>query len=161
MADFDAMQTFVAVMRTGSFRGAAQSLRIPRSTVSQRIARLEERLGVRLLERTTRTVRATGAGRAYFDRCARILADVDEAERAVTEEDRAPRGVLRVASSLLFGHAFLSPIAAEFALRYPKVEIEVVATNRRVNVVKEGFDLAVMFIGANDDSSLVSRKLES
>jgi DNA-binding transcriptional LysR family regulator len=161
MADFDAMQTFVAVMRTGSFRGAAQSLRIPRSTVSQRVARLEERLGVRLLERTTRTLRATVAGRAYFDRCARILADVDEAERAVTEEDRAPRGVLRVASSLLFGHSFLSPIVAEFALKYREVEIEVVATNRRVNIVEEGFDLAVVFMGVNEDSSLVARKLES
>jgi DNA-binding transcriptional LysR family regulator len=161
MADFDAMQTFVAVLRTGSFRGAALSLRIPRSTVSQRVARLEEHLGVRLLERTTRTLRPTSAGRAYFDRCAHILADVEEADRAVTEEDRAPRGVLRVASSLLFGHSFLSPIAAEFALRHPEVEVEVVATNRRVNVVEEGFDLAVMFMDVNDDSSLVARKLES
>jgi DNA-binding transcriptional LysR family regulator len=148
-------------MRTGSFRGAAESLRIPRSTVSQRVARLEERLGVRLLERTTRAVHATEAGRAYFDRCSRILAEVDEAERAVTEEDRAPRGVLRVASSLLFGHSFLSPIAAEFARKNPGVEIEVVATNRRVNVVEEGFDLAVMFMKVNEDSNLVSRKLES
>jgi DNA-binding transcriptional LysR family regulator len=161
VADFDAMQTFVAVMRTGSFRGAAEALRIPRSTVSQRVARLEERLGVRLLERTTRAVRATDAGRAYFDRCARILADVDEAERTVTEEERAPRGVIRVAASLLFGHSFLSPIAAEFACRYRDVEIEVVATNRRVNIIEEGFYLAVMFMGVNEDSSLVARKLES
>ena len=110
MADFDAMQTFVAVLRTGSFRGAGQSLRIPRSTVSQRIARLEERLGVRLLERTTRTLHATEAGRAYFDRCSRILADVDEAERAVDSRRTERRGACSgVASSLLFGHAFLSP----------------------------------------------------
>lgn len=155
------MRTFVAVLRTGSFRGAAQSLRVPRSTVSQRVARLEKRLGVRLLERTTRTLHATAAGLAYFDRCTRILADVEEADRAVTEQGRAPRGVLRVASSLLFGHAFLSPIAAEFALRYPEVELELVATNRRVNVVEEGFDLAVMFMDVNADSSLVARKLES
>jgi DNA-binding transcriptional LysR family regulator len=79
----------------------------------------------------------------------------------VTEEDRAPRGVLRVASSLLFGHTFLSPIAAEFVRQHPDVEIEVVATHRRVNVVEEGFDLAVMFMTANEDSSLVARKLES
>jgi DNA-binding transcriptional LysR family regulator len=161
MADFDAMETFVAVLRKGSFRRAAQSLRIPRSTVSQRVARLEERLGVRLLERTTRTLRATDAGRAYFDRCTRILAEVDEAERAVTEEDRAPRGVLRVASTLLFGHAFLSPIAAEFASKHPDVEIEIVATNRRVSLIEEGFDLAIVFMQANEDSGLVARKLES
>jgi DNA-binding transcriptional LysR family regulator len=161
MADFDAMQTFVAVMRVGSFRGAAQSLRIPRSTVSQRLARLEERLGVRLIERTTRALHATVAGRAYFDQCAQILADVEEAERAVTAQDCEPRGVLRVASSVLFGHAFLSPIATAFAHKYRDVEIEMVATNRRVNVVEEGFDLVVAFMRAHEDSSLVARKLET
>jgi DNA-binding transcriptional LysR family regulator len=161
MADFDAMQTFAAVLRAGSFRGAAQALRIPRSTVSQRVTRLEGRLGVRLLERTTRTVTATAVGRDYFDRCTRILAEVEEADRAVTQNERTPRGVVRVASSLLFGHAFLSPIAAEFAARYPQVEIEVVVGNRRVNVVKEGFDLAVAFMTADEDSTLVARKLES
>jgi DNA-binding transcriptional LysR family regulator len=161
MADFDAMETFVAVMRASSFRGAAQALHIPRSTVSQRIARLEERLGARLLERTTRAVRATPAGRAFFDHCVRILADVEEAERAIGDDESAPRGVLRVASSLLFGHVFLSPVAAEFARKHPDVEIEVVAVNRRVNLVEEGFDLAVTFMEVDDDSSLMSRKLES
>ena len=161
MADFDAMQTFVAVMRANGLRGAAQTLRIPRSTVSARVARLEERLGVRLLERTTRTVRATPAGRAFFDHCVRILADVDEAERSITEAGRAPRGTLRVASSLLFGHAFLAPVAAEFARKHRDVEIEVVATNRPINLVEEGFDLAVTFMGVNEDSSLVARKLQS
>ena len=161
MADFDAMETFVAVMRASSFRGAAQALHIPRSTVSQRIARLEERLGARLLERTTRAVRATPAGRAFFDHCVRILADVEEAERAIGDDESAPRGVLRVASSLLFGHVFLSPVAAEFARKHPDVEIEVVAVNRRVNLVEEGFDLAVTFMDVDEDSSLISRKLES
>ena len=161
MADFDAMETFVAVMRASSFRGAAQALHIPRSTVSQRIARLEERLGARLLERTTRAVRATPAGRAFFDHCVRILADVEEAERAIGDDESAPRGVLRVASSLLFGHVFLSPVAAEFARKHPDVEIEVVAVNRRVNLVEEGFDLAVTFMDVDEDSSLIARKLES
>ena len=161
MADFDAMETFVAVMRASSFRGAAQALHIPRSTVSQRIARLEERLGARLLERTTRAVRATPEGRAFFDHCVRILADVEEAERAIGDDESAPRGVLRVASSLLFGHVFLSPVAAEFARKHPDVEIEVVAVNRRVNLVEEGFDLAVTFMDVDEDSSLISRKLES
>jgi DNA-binding transcriptional LysR family regulator len=161
MADFDAMETFVAVMRASSFRGAAQALHIPRSTVSQRIARLEERLSARLLERTTRAVRATPVGRAFFDHCVRILADVEEAERAIGDDESAPRGVLRVASSLLFGHVFLSPVAAEFARKHPNVEIEVVAVNRRVNLVEEGFDLAVTFMEVDEDSSLISRKLES
>jgi DNA-binding transcriptional LysR family regulator len=159
MADFEAMTTFVAVVKSGGFRGAATAMRIPRSTVSHRIARLEQDLGVRLLERTTRKLRTTDVGEAFFERCVRILADVEDAHLSVANVREAPHGTLRIACTLLFGHLHAVPLAAAFMRKYPGVEIEIVASNRRVNVVEEGFDLAVVTLGANEDSSLVGRKL--
>jgi DNA-binding transcriptional LysR family regulator len=159
MVDFEAMATFVAVVRNAGFRGAATSMRIPRSTVSHRIARLEEELGVRLIERTTRKLRMTAVGEAFFDKCVRILADVEEAHLSVTNQRRAPQGTLRVACTLLFGHLYMARIAADFMRKYPDVEIEVVAANRRVNLIEEGFDLAVVVMGTHEDSSMLARKL--
>jgi len=153
------MATFVAVVKSGGFRGAATSMRIPRSTVSHRIARLEQDLGVRLLERTTRRLRTTDVGEAFYERCVRILADVEDAHFSVANVRQAPRGTLRVACTLLFGHLHLMPVAAAFMRKYPDVEIEIVASNRRVNLVEEGFDLAVVAMASNEDSSLVGRKL--
>jgi DNA-binding transcriptional LysR family regulator len=159
MVDFEAMATFVAVVRNAGFRGAATSMHIPRSTVSHRVARLEDELGVRLIERTTRKLRMTAVGEAFFDRCVRILADVEEAHLSVTNAQRAPQGTLRVACTLLFGHLYMARIAADFMRKYPDVEIEIVAANRRVNLIEEGFDLAVVVMGANEDSSMLARKL--
>lgn len=159
MVDFEAMATFVAVVKHGGFRGAATAMRIPRSTVSHRIARLEAELGVRLLERTTRKQRTTEMGEAFFDRCVRILADVEDAHASVVNTRKALRGTLRVACTLLFGHVHLIPVAAAFMRKYPDVEIEVVAANRRVDLIEEGFDLAIVTVGPNEDSSLVGRKL--
>ena len=159
MVDFEAMATFVAVVRNAGFRGAATSMHIPRSTVSHRIARLEEELGVRLIERTTRKLRMTTIGESFFDRCVRILADVEEAHLSVTSAQRAPQGTLRVACTLLFGHLYMARIASDFMRKYPDVEIEIVASNRRVNLIEEGFDLAVVIMGAHEDSSMLARKL--
>jgi DNA-binding transcriptional LysR family regulator len=159
MADLDAMATFVAVVRMDGFRGAATSTHIPRSTVSQRVARLEEQLGVRLLERTARKLRMTDVGQAYFDRCVRILADVGEANLSVSSSHSAPQGTIRVACSLLFGHVYMTKLAADFMRIYPGVDVEIVATNRRVDVIEEGFDLAVVFMDPSEDSGLIARKL--
>src|SRR5688500_460333 len=119
MFDFDAMATFVEVAKLGSFSAAAKALRLPRSTVSQRVARLEATLGVRLLERTTRVVRPTSAGAAYHERGARILAEMEEAYASVRDLEACPRGVLRVATPLLFGQTFLASMAAAFTQRHP------------------------------------------
>src|ERR1700722_2040319 len=108
MFDLDAMATFVAVVRAGHFAAAAKSLGLPKSTVSQRVARLEEALGVRLLERTTRVLRPTSAGAAYYERCARILAEVEEANAAVKDLGTSPRGILRVATSDLLGQSVVA-----------------------------------------------------
>ncbi len=155
------METFVAVVRAGSFRGAADAMRIPRSTVSQRVARLEAQLGARLLERTTRSVRVTAVGTGYHERCARIVAEVEEANLAVANVNTAPRGVLRIGCTLLFGHVHLASMAAAFVQKYPDVSIEIVATDRRLNLVEEGLDVAVVVAGTEESASFVVRKIQA
>lgn len=159
MFDFGALETFVAVVRLGNFSAAASALRLPRSTVSQRVARLETMLGARLLERTTRSVRPTEAGSAYYARCAHILAELEEANAAMTDAGIKPRGQLRVATPMLFGQISLARIAAEFVQKYPEVEIEIVASDRRVHLIEEGFDVAIVVAANYEDSSLIARKL--
>ena len=135
MLDLDAVTTFVMVTRLGSFSAAGRALRLPRSTVSQRVARLEAALGVRLLERTTRVVRATRAGAAYQQRCSKVLADLEAATDAARELESEPRGTLRVATPVLFGQPFLT--ADRSALRgvaHPGVQIELVATRAVASV---------------------------
>ncbi|MEY4515520.1 MAG: hypothetical protein RLZZ450_7642 [Pseudomonadota bacterium] len=161
MFDFDALETFVAVVRSGNFSSAASALRLPRTTVSQRVARLEAMLGARLLERTTRVVRPTDAGAAYYERCARILAELEEANAALLDATASPRGHLRIATPLLFGQSMLARVAGAFVLKYPAVQIEIVASDRRVNLIEEGFDLAIVVAARIDDSSLITRKLSS
>lgn len=161
MFDFDALETFVAVVRSGNFSAAASALRLPRTTVSQRVARLETMLGARLLERTTRVVRPTEAGAAYYERCARILADLQEANAALMDAAESPRGHLRIATPPLFGQSVLARVAAAFVLKYPDVQLEVVASDRRVNLMEDGFDLAIVVAANYDDSTLITRKLSS
>lgn len=157
MYDLNAIATFVAVVRSGHFAAAARTLGLPKSTVSQRVARLEENLGVRLLERTTRSLRPTHAGAAYYERGSRILAEVEEANAAVKDLGTHPRGTLRVATSHILGQSFVAPVAAVFCQRYREIEIEVVAVDRRVNLLEEGFDLAIVVGAGEADSTMISR----
>jgi len=159
MFDVDAMATFVAVVRSGHFAAASKSLGLPKSTVSQRVARLEAALGVRLLERTTRVLRPTNAGAAYYERCARILSEVEEANAAVKDLGTSPRGILRVATSHLLGQSVVAAVAAAFSRQYPEVEVEVVASDRRVNLLEEGFDVAIVVAASETDSTMISRVL--
>ena len=159
MFDLDAMATFVAVVRTGHFAAASKSLGLPKSTVSQRVGQLEAMLGVRLLERTTRVLRPTQAGAAYYERCARILSEVAEANAAVKDLGTSPRGVLRVATSHLLGQSVVAAVAATFSRQYPEVDVEVVASDRRVNLLEENFDVAIVVASFGADSSMISRVL--
>ncbi len=159
MFDLDAMATFVAVVRSGRFAAASKSLGIPKSTVSQRIARLEVTLGVRLLERTTRVLRPTSAGAAYYERCARILADVEEANASVKELARYPRGLLRVAVPHLLGQSMVAAVASTFCRTYPEIEVEIIASDRRVSLIEDGFDIAIVAAASEADSTTVSRVL--
>ncbi|WNG31637.1 LysR family transcriptional regulator [Cystobacter fuscus] len=152
------MVLFAAVVREGSFTRAARQLGITKQTASERIGKLEEQLGVRLLERTTRRLRMTESGTTYYDRCAAIAAQIDEANNEVQRRQAEPIGLLRVASPMLYGRRYLAPVVADFLSRYPKASVELVLADRRVDLIEEGLDLAIR-IGTIDDSSLVARKL--
>ena len=160
MQDLNEIAIFARVVREESFTKAARALGIPKSTVSERVSRLEERLGVRLLERTTRHVRPTAAGAAYYERAARVVAEIEEANAAVTDIHRSPKGLLRVGSPLLFGHAFLGDFVGEFLVTYPEIEVELIVADRRFDVVEEGLDLAIHVLGPID-ASLIARNIGS
>jgi DNA-binding transcriptional LysR family regulator len=158
MADLNDIVVFAKVAREGSFSRAARALGMPRSTVSERVARLESTLGVRLLERTTRSLRLTASGSAYFGHVSRIVQELEEAEAAVTAAHKSPRGVLRVASPLLFAQVFLAEVVSEYLARYPDVKIELIVADRAFDVLDEGLDVAVHALGTLD-AQLVARKL--
>ena len=150
------MLLFARVVQTGSFTRAAAELGLRKSTVSRNVSELEDRLGVRLLQRTTRKLSLTDAGRTYYDYCARVASEVDDAERAVTTLQETPRGLLRVTAPT--NAAFLGPIVADFLLENPDVQLEVFCTGRDVALVEEGYDLAIR-AGDLADSTLVARSL--
>jgi len=156
--DLNDMVVFERVAREGSFTAAAQALGLSRSGVSERISRLEARLGVRLLHRTTRQVRLTETGRIYYDRCVCVVHEAQEAERSVAERHQAPHGVLRLTAPHLFGDAFLTPVTSAYLLEYPDVSVEILLTERRVDLIQEEVDLAIR-VGHLKDSSMIVRKL--
>lgn len=153
-----AMTAFAEVVEYGSFTAAAERLRLPKSTVSKQVAALERHLGVRLLDRTTRRLALTEAGRTYLAWCARILADLGEAERAAVDLHAAPRGRLRINAPISFGVRHLAPLVPEFLAAYPEIAVDLDLVDRRVDPVQEGYD-AVVRIGRLPDSSLVARRI--
>jgi DNA-binding transcriptional LysR family regulator len=156
MDRIDAMHAFVAVADLEGFAPAARKLKLSPSAVTRLIAALEERLGARLLQRTTRSVNLTDAGRRYLERARRILADVEEAERAAEGERTRPSGRLVVSAPLGFGRLHVSPVMSAYLKRYPEVSGELRLEDRVINLVEDGIDLAVR-IGRLADSSLVAR----
>jgi len=156
----NAMRAFVKVAESGSFSTAARLLGRSKAMVSKQLAMLEGALGVQLLVRTTRQVRLTDPGRAYFERCAQLLADLDDIESNVQQNQASPRGVLRVAGPQTFAELHLSAALREFLLRYPDLKVELVLTDRVVDLVDHGFDVAIR-IGQLEDSSLLARRLAS
>ena len=158
MTRFDFLQAFVRVAETGSFSEAARRLGLSKSMISRQVSSLEAELGVRLLHRTTRSLSPTEAGRAYLERCQRILADLDEANLLVSQLQTTPRGRLRVSAPLSFGIGHLSSALPGFLTRYPEIELDMNMTDRHVDLVEEGWDVAVR-IGRLADSSLICRRL--
>ena len=152
------MLLFAAVVREGSFTRAARQLGITKQSASERVVRLETRLGVRLLERTTRQLRVTEAGALYAERCAAIAAQVEEANGEVQRRQAEPVGLLRVSAPVLFGRRFLAPVVSDYLTRHPRVRVEVVLANRRVDLLEEGVDVAIQ-VGELPDTSLTARKL--
>jgi DNA-binding transcriptional LysR family regulator len=155
-ADLNEIMVFTRVVQAGSFIAASAQLGIPKSTVSRKVADLERRLNARLLQRTTRKLSLTDVGRIYFDQCARIVSEIEDAERMVTSLQNNPRGPLRVTAGP--NAAFLAPIVSDYLKRYPEVRIELVTTTRAVDLVEERFDLGIR-AGTLSDSTLVARLL--
>lgn len=160
MDRFAALEAFAKVAETHSFSEAARRLRSSKSAVSRHIAALEADLGARLFHRTTRSLTLTEAGRDYFARTSQVLADLAEADASVSQLQAAPRGSLRVNAPMSFGFLHLAPALGDFLARYPEVELDVTLTDRFVDLIDEGVDVAVR-IGALTDSSLVARRLAS
>jgi DNA-binding transcriptional LysR family regulator len=159
MADsIQEMAVFARVVGAGSLSAAARELGLSPALVSRRLAALESRLGVRLINRTTRSLHLTGDGATYYEACARVLADIEEADATVSAGRVEPRGTLRVALPASFGLQHIAPLIPRFAERYPKVQLALSLSDRTVNLIEEGFDLAVR-IAHLEDSSLTARKL--
>jgi len=158
MDKFSEFKTFLEVSREGSFSRAAETLGVTPSSVSKQVRALEDRLGARLMSRTTRRVSLTDAGRAFRERIEAVVQEVDEAEQAVAQLRAEPRGALRVGAPMDFGRAHLANAIARFAAAHNALEVEVEFADRFVDVVEEGFDVVVR-IAALPDSSLVARRL--
>ncbi|MFC3681539.1 LysR family transcriptional regulator [Bacterioplanoides pacificum] len=156
--DLNEMAIFVHVVEAGSFTGAAKNLGLPKSTVSRKITQLEERLGVRLIQRTTRSLRLTDTGNAYYNHCARILSEIEEANIAVTQMQSTPTGTLRITAPVLFGSTVLSSLVAEYMEQHPQVSIDLTLSDQKLDLVQEGIDIAFR-VGQLEDSSLIGRHL--
>lgn len=149
---------FIAVVERHSLTAAAEKLGVSSGQASKLVSRLEEDLGVQLLHRTTRSVSTTEAGQAYYERIKRLLDDMDELDATIRSSSGAPRGRLTMSVPITFGTQVLAPLLAEFAEAHPLIELDVSFSDRVVNLVEEGFDLALR-IGTLRDSSLIARRL--
>jgi DNA-binding transcriptional LysR family regulator len=158
MDRFQEMQVFIRIAERVSFTRAADDLQIPRATVTNLMKRMEERLGTRLLERTTRTVRLTHDGEAFYRRCVRLVADMEEAEGSF--HNVAPKGLLRVNVQGTLAKHFVMPALPDFVARYPGIELHIGEDDRLVDLVREGID-CVLRAGALQDSSMVGRRVAS
>ncbi len=152
------MRVFANVVERGSFTGAAKKLGLSNALASKYVAHLEDRLSVRLLNRTTRKVSPTQAGRAYYERCLGILERVDELEDAVQLQSHNPRGHLKIAGPRMMGEAFLSACVNDFLGKYDQVTVDLALEERTMDLVAEGFDLAIR-IGKLADSSMIARRI--
>lgn len=153
------MAVFVRVVEQGAFARAADDLGLSRASVTAAIAQLEQRLGVRLINRTTRRLSLTDEGKGYYQACVRLLGEVAEAEDNLSGTRLAPRGKLRVTVPQSFVSDAFYPALAEFTQRYPDLEVEVVLTDRAVNLIEEGIDCALRCVEIPTDSALVARRL--
>ena len=152
------MTVFARVVGAGSLSAAARELGLSTAVVSRRLAALETRLGVRLLNRTTRSLSLTDEGASYHEACTRILTEIEEADAAVSAHGVEPQGVLKVAMSAAFGHQHIAPLIPQFAAKYPKIQLAISLSDRSASMMEEGYDVAIR-IAELSDSSLAARKL--
>jgi DNA-binding transcriptional LysR family regulator len=152
------MAFFIRVVEEGSISAAGRALRLPKATVSRRLATLEKRIGAPLIARSTRAISLTDAGRRFYERVGPIIREAEAAQSEIVDASAAPSGLLRVTASIVYGQAVVAPKLLSFAQRYPDVRLDLRFSDERPNIVAEGFDLAIR-MGDMDDSDLISRKL--
>jgi len=155
---WDGIDEFVAVAESGSFSRAAERLRISSSQVSRQVAALEDRLQARLFYRTTRSVTLTEAGRSLLDRCQRLIEEREEALQAVSDLQAEPKGLLRLTCAVAYGEQFVVPLVNDYLTKHPQLSVAIELTNRTLDLVHEGVDLAVR-LGRLTDSSLVAARI--
>jgi DNA-binding transcriptional LysR family regulator len=153
------IQLFCKAAELESFTSAAGALNVTPAAVSRSVRRLEERLGVRLFARTTRQIRLTDQGRLYYEQCRQALTQIEEAECAITGHQQIPAGIVRISVPTTYGHYRVLPLLPKFRARYPDITLEIHISNRNIDFVEEGYDLAIR-LGKQQDSGLVARKLE-
>lgn len=158
MIDQLGLREFVAVVENGGFTAAADVLKVSASFVSRQVKRLEDRLNIRLLHRTTRTVRLTDMGRIYYERSREILDQLEALESDMADLQQRPKGLVRMTAPGLYAERYVAPAVAEFTVKYPEVSIELDTRMQIVDIVAEGYDLA-MRMSALADSSLIARKV--
>ena len=151
------IEAFVAAVRAGSFTKAAKALGLTRSAVGKSIVRLEARLGARLLNRTTRSLGLTDEGQVVFERCRRILEDLEEVDSIMAERKEVPTGILRVTAPFSFGQRQLLPAIDEYLQKWNRVEVDVSFTDRFTDIIEESFDLAVRIGDNPPDSRFITR----
>lgn len=156
--ELDSIAVFVKVVQAGSFSQAAKLLGMPNTTVSAKVAQLEKRLGVTLIQRTTRKLNVTQAGEIYFRGCVHALEEIQSVESEVTTSQNKPHGILRITAASDVGHTLLAPLVQVYLKKFPEMEIELMVTNRVVDLVGEGVDLGIR-AGELEDSTLLSKKL--
>ena len=159
MDKFESMRTFVAVVDAGGFAAAARELGLSRSAVNKLVMNLEDALQVQLLQRTTRKVTPTPTGLAFYERCVAILADLEEAELAVSQLQTEPKGQLRINAPMTFGTRFLSPVIAQFLQQYPDLHVELSLSDRFIDPIDEGFDVTLRIARPTPTASLIVQEL--
>lgn len=155
---WEGLDEFVAVVECGSFLRAAERLRRSSSHISRQVARLEERLQARLLYRTTRRVSLTEAGQTFFSRCQRLIEERDEAFVAISDLHSAPTGLLRMTAAVTYGERFIVPLVNAFMSQYPQLRVDIELSNRSLDLVQEGYDLAIR-LGRLSESSLIATRI--
>jgi DNA-binding transcriptional LysR family regulator len=157
--DLNDIFVFVAVLKHKGFSAAARALKLPKSSISRRVSRLEARLGVRLLERSTRKLRPTEAGATYYECCKLVLADLDEAERHLVRLRSAPMGRIRVSCPIGISQQVLSRLIPDFMAQYPSIQLDVIATNRRIDLIEDQIDVAIRARLNLEDEGMTMRRL--
>lgn len=158
MRRWDAIEAFVAVVQRGSFTSAAESLGVSPSHVSRRVAELESQLGTPLIYRTTRSIRLSDSGEEYYAECNRLLQGFLSAEQKISQQSEEPSGLLKITCGATFGERFIAPLLPAFLKRYPKLKVDLHLSNSRVDLIRDGYDLAIR-LGTMEDSSLLARRL--